>query len=283
MAALIRYSNFRKDDSSGEALCIVRCEMKPCRKCGSNDRFPSGGCKPCDSDRQKVKRIVNAAAIKANRDRWRSENAEKLYIQRKAWFELNRPIKPYEPKLKKTPKPKRERITYEKCDLTIEKLVNMLDYNPDTGILSWKVDHRKYKHGSIAGSSTPQGYLRIAICGKYYCAHRLAFAIIYGYFPLYQIDHINGVTGDNRLCNLRQATPLENGQNLKVFKSNKSGFTGVSWATSNRKWVAFIGYKHKRINLGYFDIAKDAYIAYLEAKKRLHTFNPIPREIANMN
>lgn len=64
--------------------------MKPCRKCGSTERFTSGGCKPCSLAYQRIKRVVNADSIKANRDRWRNENKDKIREQKSVWLEKNK-------------------------------------------------------------------------------------------------------------------------------------------------------------------------------------------------
>lgn len=64
--------------------------MKACKKCGGNDRYPSGGCKKCEAESQRIKRIVNADSIKANRDKWREKNKEKLLAQGRVWKEANK-------------------------------------------------------------------------------------------------------------------------------------------------------------------------------------------------
>lgn len=42
-----------------------------------------------------------------------------------------------------------------------------------------------------------------------------------------QVDHINGIKWDNRMCNLRVVTALENQMNRGLRKTNKSGVVGV--------------------------------------------------------
>ncbi len=63
--------------------------MKPCRKCGAQDRLANGECKPCHNARTAAYRAKNAEAVKANRDRWRAENREKLLEQGRLWKEKN--------------------------------------------------------------------------------------------------------------------------------------------------------------------------------------------------
>lgn len=53
-----------------------------------------------------------------------------------------------------------------------------------------------------------------------------------------QIDHINGNTLDNQKSNLRWATRAENIRNSKIRIDNKTGFKGVSWDKSRKKWLA---------------------------------------------
>ena len=160
--------------------------------------------------------------------------------------------------------------------ITQNKLKELLHYDPETGLFTRLVTTAHHaKAGQVAGSVGHHGYIVIRIEGKLYLAHRLAWLYCSGNFPQHGIDHINRVTNDNRLSNLRPANQLENGQNQVRRKNNASGHTGVSWWNRNNKWRAGITVNRKNINLGYFSKIEDAVAAYAEAKSRLHTFNPV--------
>ena len=92
-------------------------------------------------------------------------------------------------------------------------------------------------------------------------AHRLAWAYIHGEAPAV-IDHINGDATDNRIANLRPATLSVNNRNASMSKANTSGFNGVVYAKSKRRWKAQVaqGLNGKRttIHLGYFKTKDEA-------------------------
>lgn len=44
----------------------------------------------------------------------------------------------------------------------------------------------------------------------------------------------------------------------KLHKANKSGHKGVMWLEKRQKWLAYIGFQNKNINLGYFELKSDA-------------------------
>ena len=99
---------------------------------------------------------------------------------------------------------------------SIQQLKEMLEYDPDTGIFTWRVGHRK---GFTAGSKTD--YIRIVIIRDYvrveYMAHRLAWLFTYARWPALglEIDHINRIKTDNRIVNLREVTHQVNMMNKK--------------------------------------------------------------------
>ena len=65
--------------------------------------------------------------------------------------------------------------------LSAKRLREILDYNPETGIFTWKVmlAHRR-KPGDVAGSLT-HGYIEIGIENHSYRAHHLAWLLRNGF------------------------------------------------------------------------------------------------------
>lgn len=94
--------------------------------------------------------------------------------------------------------------------------------------------------------------------------HRLLVGAVKGQV----VDHINGDTLDNRLCNLRIVTARQNRANSRKTKGNTSGFKGVT--RSGTGWVAQIGVNGGREYLGYFTHAERAAQAYDRAAIRIH-------------
>jgi hypothetical protein len=77
-----------------------------------------------------------------------------------------------------------------------------------------------------------------------------------------QVDHINGDTLDNRKSNLRVVGSSENQQNRHRQSTNTSGYKGVSWSVSGKKWQSSITRLRKVYHLGFFDAPEDAARAY---------------------
>lgn len=102
---------------------------------------------------------------------------------------------------------------------------------------------------------------------RYESMHRLVMGMDYG--DKRHVDHINGDPLDNRKCNLRICEPIENWRSCKRRKDNTSGYKGVSWSKSNKKWNARIKHEGKRISLGYFVTPEAAHAAYCKAADEL--------------
>lgn len=81
------------------------------------------------------------------------------------------------------------------------------------------------------------------------------------------VDHINGDKLDNRRSNLRVCTAAENSRNQRVHSNNTSGFKGVHWDGSHKKWRALIKFEGKKFYAGRFSDVIDAARAY-DAKAR---------------
>ena len=148
--------------------------------------------------------------------------------------------------------------------LSVERLREVLSYDPDTGLFRWRITKgSRAPAGSVAGCRTPNGYLIIRVDRQLVMAHRIAWRMVHGYWPVRDIDHANGNRGDNRLENLRDATRSEN-------NANQRGIRGVSFNKARRKFVGYVNKDGERHNLGCFDSKHDA--AEAVAAKRAELF-----------
>lgn len=154
--------------------------------------------------------------------------------------------------------------------ITFSRLREMLSYDPQIGEFRWKISpNGRMKAGAIAGK-TSKGYRQIGVDGRLYAAHRLAWLYQTGKWPVDLIDHINCDPGDNRFCNLREASRSENARNSKLNARNTSGFKGVTWEKNAKRWMAQIQVNCKNNNLGLFDTPEEAHSAYIAAAEKLH-------------
>lgn len=145
-----------------------------------------------------------------------------------------------------------------KKHITQEELIKIIDYNPDTGIMTWKVaNHYLHKIGNEIGTQHKNGYREVSIYGNRYYIHRLAWFYQYNEIPK-NIDHINGITNDNRIDNLRNVEHRINIRNTKLSKNNTSGHNGIRWDKKYKKFESKIMVNYKKIFLGYYDILEDA-------------------------
>jgi len=151
-------------------------------------------------------------------------------------------------------------------ELTAEYLREVLHYDSDTGVFTWRMRHDvdpwwngRYA-GKIAGTKNKDGYIAIAIFDKRYVAHRLAWFYQFGEWSF--VDHRDGVRDNNRSGNLRKATSQQNNQNRKRTGKYLKGV----WCRG-RRWQAQITKDRRKYNLGYFDTEAQAHAAYVRAAK----------------
>jgi hypothetical protein len=122
-----------------------------------------------------------------------------------------------------------------------DELKYLLAYDPATGIFTWLEDKHGSKAGDIAGCKGK--YAMIRYKGKQFQAHDLAWYFSYGDIPEgLTVDHRNQQTRDNRINNLRLATPPQ--QSI-----NRSGL-GYSFSLGKNKFISFLSVGGKNMNLG---------------------------------
>jgi hypothetical protein len=155
-------------------------------------------------------------------------------------------------------------------DVTFDFINDLLNYDKETGILTWKkTKNHKAKKGKEIGTEA-LGYRLVVIDQKRYQCHRLAWLLSTGSWPEFEIDHINGNRSDNRLSNLRDVPGGKNLENLKSARSHSStGVLGVFPYYSN-KFLSRLVVKGKIIRLGVFDTIEEAHRAYVAAKRIYH-------------
>lgn len=145
-------------------------------------------------------------------------------------------------------------------------------YEPDTGRLIWRKRNRNLTGLEAGGVDSGHGYRRVRVCGRLELAHRVIIAMETGAWPENQVDHINGVRDDNRICNLREATMSQNLRNKQIYKSNKSGCPGVHWHKQHGKWYAGLQINGKSVFIGLFTDLSAAISARKSAEKE-HGFH----------
>ena len=155
-------------------------------------------------------------------------------------------------------------------------------YNSDTDIQkSIDLSDFEYKNGNLYRISSGKkagwfdrgcGYERIKIKNKSYLVHRVVFLLHYGYLPEY-VDHIDQDKLNNKVENLREC-PYKgsNTINSKARSDNTSGFKGVTWHKTSKKWHSSVYYKGKRHYLGVYEDINEAALVY--NNKAIELFGP---------
>jgi hypothetical protein len=138
-----------------------------------------------------------------------------------------------------------------------QRLHELLTYNPDTGVLSYRLN------GKRAGSRTNRTYRRVKIDKKYYREHRIIYKMMTCVDPGdYEIDHINRVRDDNRWSNLRIAT---HGQNQTNTQSR-----GIYYCPRRRHWKVSLRINGKATHIGVSKCPLLARLMYEDKAREVH-------------
>lgn len=152
--------------------------------------------------------------------------------------------------------------------ITQSRVKELFSYCPESGLFTRLVTiNKKAKKGDIAGHKNGHGYLHASVDGKLYKIHRLAFLYMTGSFPDACVDHIDGDRVNNSWSNLRVVTVGENNKNRGIGSNNTTGFNGVYWDKTHKKWQALIQASDRLKHLGYLDNIEDAVACREKANK----------------
>ena len=154
-------------------------------------------------------------------------------------------------------------------EISVDALRDLLSYDAETGLLTWRVRRGRVEVGQAAGNPMKSGYLQVMIGGRTYLAHRLAWLHHFGRWPDGDVDHINRVRTDNRVENLRECPRSANMANSKCHEDNQLGVKGVCWHPAAKKWKASVMCRGKT-SFQYFDSVGSANAWVRSERARLH-------------
>lgn len=144
-----------------------------------------------------------------------------------------------------------------------EEVVALVSYNAETGKFFRRKNGGRYRAGSEIGG-WHRGYVKIRFGAISIMAHRVAWLLAHGSWPQAQIDHINRDRSDNRIANLRIATPSQNAAN-SIARIGPSGIRGVRQYRG--RWRAAICVHGRCRQIGTFGSAEEARAARQVAER----------------
>lgn len=139
----------------------------------------------------------------------------------------------------------------------LSELQQRYSYCPDSGELRYREHEWRGKVGALAGyalQGKQTSYLRIRHKDSELLVHRICWKMATGNDPEGVIDHINGNGLDNRICNLRDVSNIDNARNRNGPTNAASGVRGVTWHKQGGYWVARINTDTGTKYLGYGDL-----------------------------
>lgn len=85
------------------------------------------------------------------------------------------------------------------------------------------------------------------------------------------VDYINGITGDNRRCNLRICTLAQNALNKYHMSNNTTGqgLIGIAYDSTRNRYTPEIKFGYQRLHLGRYRTIEEAAYVRLIAEKYL--------------
>jgi hypothetical protein len=164
-----------------------------------------------------------------------------------------------------------------RAGVSAAQLRNVLDYDQETGLFTWKYrpDTRKEVNSRFAGKpagcittfSRGKQYHTIRVNDVLYLSHRLAWLYVHGEWPDKEIDHVDGDGLNNKIANLRLATHTENMINKTKQRNSESGLKGIS--RHGHKWRVRIKRGSTQVLRAFSDL-EEAKTWHAEMEKLIH-------------
>jgi hypothetical protein len=163
------------------------------------------------------------------------------------------------------------------AELDASTLRKALDYDPETGLLFWRVrddvpqrTNNRFAGKPAGGRDGQYGYITVRLYDRLYQAHRLAWLHVHGVWPEHVVDHIDGNPTNNAISNLRLATRAENNRNRAKLAGTTSKLKGVTRDRRTGLWNAQIMIGRKGHYLGQYLTEEGAHAAYCTAAEHYH-------------
>lgn len=154
------------------------------------------------------------------------------------------------------------------------EIEDLFEVDIDLGTLIWMKPPKQHPRmlGLNAGSSRPnsrgKSYVRVKINGVAYLRSHLIYICANG-SDCEMIDHINGDSMDDRICNLRSASVTENAWNHRGRKKKAALPMGVR-STAAGRFQARIAVNKSMIHLGTYETPELAHSIYQEKRKEYY-------------
>lgn len=147
--------------------------------------------------------------------------------------------------------------------LSHQELLQLVSYDPNTGLLTWRTHRRGAKTGpgDVCQSVDKDGYISASVRKRRYRAHRLIWFYVTGEWPDGEVDHIDGNRLNNKFSNLRVTDRKTNSRNRQFNRG---------YMRHGRGWKATICVDGKTLYLGVHATEAEARAAYVAAKLQHH-------------
>jgi hypothetical protein len=133
---------------------------------------------------------------------------------------------------------------------------------------AWRI-HNSREAGNEAGAiGGYEGQKRciISINKEKFMRYRIVWAIHHGDCP-FRIDHKDRNSLNDRIENLRPASQSQNNANSAIRSNNTSGYKGVRWDKTLKRWRAYLHFNGNQCYLGSFESAEEAHEVYMKAAR----------------
>lgn len=151
-----------------------------------------------------------------------------------------------------------------------KELMRLFQYDGNSGELLWRERSDRSRSwnirfaGKAAGSPNSKGAIQITIGARRYYSYRIIWKIHHGSDPVHTIDHRDGDKKNNKIQNLRLATPSQQAMNRRNWGAYPKGVT-----FDKGRYVAKIRLDGSIRTLGSFDTPEQAHTAYAQEATRL--------------